>query len=406
MELTKPVSRRNYKSLLWHAAFLALAKNFMDVDTIIPAMLIDAGGTSIHVGFLTAILLGLAKIAQFFFAPFLQNKERKKGYLLLGINSRVLSLAGMAVIFLFSDSMNETTLLTLIFVLITIFAVSGSFANISFTDILGKSIMQEKRKSFFSVKQVLSNTGILISAYLASQVLVIFDYPSNYAALFFIAAFALFIASGGFWNVKEFTVKGFKISGVRSFIKEIKKEFQTNKKFVSYLLMTNTLGVSVTLLPFLILYAKDMFNSGSDEVGNFLIFKVIGSVITGIVLFYGSRSIRYQSMLYFIGILSFLMPLVIYFSSPGSFFYLLFIPGGVIFAIKEIAISGILLEISSNHNRSFYAGLTGAGNILPALFPILGGVLIKSWGFTPFFAIFMAVILSSFYFIYRLDCKR
>lgn len=406
MELTNTISKRNYNSLLWHAAFLALAKNFMDVDTIIPAMVIDAGGNSVHVGFLTAILLGVAKIAQFFFAPFLQNKERKKGYLLLGINSRVLSLASLATIFLFSGSLEEDTILFLIFVFITIFSVSGSFANISFTDILGKSVLQEKRKSFFSVKQVISNTGILISAYLASRVLVLYNYPSNYSALFFIAAFSLLVASLGFWNVKEISVNVFKINGVKSFVKEIKNEFRTNKKFVFYLLMVNTLGISITLLPFMILYAKDIFGAGNDEVGKFLLFKVIGSVVTGIILFYYSRRIRYQSMLYFMACVSLFMPVFVYLIPHDSWFFLLFIPGGVIFALQQVVISGVLLEISSNHNRAFYAGLAGAGNLLPALFPIFGGWLIKIWGFPLFFGIFMTIIASSFYFIYRLNCKR
>ena len=46
MELTKRILKNNYYSFLWYAIFLALAQNFMDIDTIIPAMLVDAGGSS------------------------------------------------------------------------------------------------------------------------------------------------------------------------------------------------------------------------------------------------------------------------------------------------------------------------------------------------------------------------
>ena len=38
------IYRHNYYAFLWHASFLSLAQNFMDVDTVIPAMLIEAGG--------------------------------------------------------------------------------------------------------------------------------------------------------------------------------------------------------------------------------------------------------------------------------------------------------------------------------------------------------------------------
>ena len=50
MELTEKVSKNNYICFLWHATLLALTQNFMDVDTVVPAMMIDAGGTSVHIG--------------------------------------------------------------------------------------------------------------------------------------------------------------------------------------------------------------------------------------------------------------------------------------------------------------------------------------------------------------------
>ena len=48
MSLTKKVSTHNFYAFLWHAGFLAFAQNFMDIDTIIPAMLIELGVTAFH----------------------------------------------------------------------------------------------------------------------------------------------------------------------------------------------------------------------------------------------------------------------------------------------------------------------------------------------------------------------
>jgi hypothetical protein len=44
VSLPREISNRNFFAFLWHAVFLAFAKNFMDVDTVIPAMLIESGG--------------------------------------------------------------------------------------------------------------------------------------------------------------------------------------------------------------------------------------------------------------------------------------------------------------------------------------------------------------------------
>ena len=157
MELNEQTSRNNYYCFLWHAIFLALTINFMDMDTIIPAMMVDAGASPLQLGVLTAIMVGGARFAQLFFAPFLNNQPSKKGYLLGGINARVLSLAGMALLFYFSVSIKGSFIILAIFILISLFSFSGSFANINYVDILGKSVLQQKRKAFFSIKHVLSN---------------------------------------------------------------------------------------------------------------------------------------------------------------------------------------------------------------------------------------------------------
>ena len=56
--LTEKISKVDFFVFAWHGIFLSLASNFMDVHTIIPSMLIKAGGNSIMLGFLTAIIVG------------------------------------------------------------------------------------------------------------------------------------------------------------------------------------------------------------------------------------------------------------------------------------------------------------------------------------------------------------
>ena len=389
-----------------HAVFLALAKNFMDVDTIIPAMMIDSGGTSLHVGFLTAIMVGGTKFAQLFFASFINNKKYKKGYLLLGINLRIFSLAGLAVLFFNSETLSSGIIIGTIFILMSIFSLSGAFANISYTDILGKSVWHEARKSFFSIKQVVSSIGVFISAFLAGKVLVSNDYPDNYAFLFLIAAFALGIASIGFWNVKEMGASRFIISGIKNYFRVIREEIRTNKKFANYLMLVNTQGIVLALMPFLILFAKENFSAGNEAVRTFLIFKVTGGVIIGSFLFYYARRLRYQNLLYLTSFLAFLVPVYVLIIPTFNIYFLSFLGTGFAYTLHKVAIEGVLLEVSNSKNRALYTGLSGAGSILPAVFPLLGGWLIDQFGFPLFFGLFMGIMLSSVYFIYKLNCKK
>ena len=392
---------------MWHAIFLALAQNFMDVDTIVPSMIIDAGGNSFHIGLLTAIMVGGSSFMQIAFSPYLNNKEEKKGYLIFAILMRVSALFGLGVLLFFYSHNNQFgSALTLIFVLIAIFSLSGAFAAISYTDILGKSMFEDKRKSFFSLRQALASLGVFISALLAAKMLTTFSYPYNYGALFMTAGVALAIATLGFWKVKEVRSKIVKLNKLKDYFITIKQEISTNSRLRGYLLIVNTLGISLSLLPFLMLYSKQHFDIGNDQVGQYLIFKVSAGVLSGLFIYYLAKRVKYKLMLYTIASIALLVPIHLVTYGTQWVFVGYFFIGGIIYTFYKVAMEGILLEVSNNENRAIYVGLSGAGNIIPALFPIVGGWLIATYGFNTFFTVFGLIILLSFYFIWRLDCKK
>ncbi|MDF1550552.1 MAG: MFS transporter, partial [Bacteroidales bacterium] len=223
---TEKTARNNFYSFLWHAAFLALAQNFMDVDTIIPAMLYEAGGNAFHIGLMTAIMVGGSSFTQLFFAPYISNKPFKKKFLLVGINSRVLSLIALGAILFYLNQKYSSAILLFIFFFIAVFSLSGAFANISYIDIIGKVIDPEKRKKLFSSRQIISGLAVFASAFLAKELITKNDFPVNYASSFFIGGLLLLIASGGFWKIKEKTKSGIKIKGTREFLNILKSELK------------------------------------------------------------------------------------------------------------------------------------------------------------------------------------
>jgi MFS family permease len=341
MNLSKSVSKHNFYSFLIHGVFLALAMNFMDVDTIIPSMLIESGGSSMHIGLLTAIMLGGSSFTQLLFSPYLQNKIFKKKYLLFGINARIASLVGLSLLFFYSVSLSGDARILFIFILITVFAFSGAFANISYTDILGKSILPDSRKSFFSIRQVLTGSGVLISAFFARRVLMSRQFPENYTFMFLIAAVFLGLASIGFWRIKETVASGYKIKGLKAFLNAVRVEIQSNSKLRYYLSFVNTLGISVAIFPFLILYAKENYQVGSSEIGTFLIYKVTGVVATGMLLFFVSKKIRYRYLLYSTVLLTLFIPLFVMILNDSLRFFWVFIVGGIVYSLYTISINGI-----------------------------------------------------------------
>jgi len=406
MTVPRNISTRNFYAFLWHAGFLALAQNFMDVDTVIPAMLVESGGKAIHIGIMTAIMLGGSSFTQLFFAPYISNKPFKKRFLLMGINSRILSLFALGFILFYLHGTQTKWVLWLIFLFITLFSLGGAFSNISYTDILGKSVNEEKRKVFFSTKQIIVGIVVLFSAFLAKKILTASAYPVNFAFMFFAGASLLLIASGGFWKVKENTPSTLKIKGFREFIKTLRSELTQNNKLVYFLGFINTQGIILSFLPFVMLYAKETLNTQSNATGNFLLFKIIGVVTVSMLVFFVARQIKYNPLLYLNVMLSVTVIITTLFIHNEHTLRYIFILGGVIYSLYSITMNGLLLEVSGNENRALYTGFAGAGNILPALFPLAGGWIIGHWGYTVFFILFLLIVSSSCFFIRKIDCKK
>jgi len=406
MSLTSKISTHNFRSFLFHATFLAFAKNFMDVDTVLPAMLVEAGGGAMHIGIMTAIMLGGGSFTQLLFAPYLSNKTYKKNYLLFGINTRVFSLAGLGGLLFLLKGEHTGIVLWLAFIFIAIFSLTGAFANISYTDILGKSVLQEKRKTFFSSVQIISGVVVLGAAFLVKQVLVWKEYPVNYAFMFFIGASLLLLASGGFWRLKEVVPSKLKISGFKGFFKILKSELKHNKKLKYFLGLVNTQGIAISFLPFVILYAKESFQTESNDTGTFLIFKVIGIVFVSILVLLGAKKLKYNLLLYSNVFLSLLLASMALIITDVAMIKYIFVIGGVVFSLYTMTMSGLLLEVSGNENRALYTGFAGAGNILPTVFPLIGGSIIKHFGYTAFFILFMLVISFAVFFILKINCKK
>jgi len=404
--MNSKTSKWNFKSFLWHAVFLSLAANFMDVNTVVPSMILKLGGNSIHLGFLTTIMIGGASFMQLIFSFALSNEAYKKKWLLLGINVRVITLFLLAALFFFSPQLSNTFTFVSLFVLITIFSFSGSFANISYIDMNGKVIDAKERKHFFSLKQFLSSAGLIVSALVARHLLKITDFPDNYSLLFLLAGGLLFIASFGFYAIKELVPSTNKRRKLKDFFVQMPVEIRQNANLKNYLFIINFLGIGISLLPFVILLAKKQFDFTASMVGNFVLYSTIGMLIGSLTLYFLAKKFSYKRVLIVDVFIGASLPIAALLLSNNEFLYQgIFIMAGIFASTYKISVNGMLIEISNNENRTFYAGISGAGNIFTMIFPIIAGIFISYFGFTWVFIFMSLSMLSSIYFIRKLNCQ-
>lgn len=399
--------KRNFKAFVWHAIFLSLAQKFMDVSTVIPTMLIQSGGTPVHLGILTAIMVGGNQFMGIFFASFQTHRERKKKYLLTGINLRVSALILMGVVLAYAGMMQGSAIIASILVLMTIFSFSGAFAGIAYNDILGRAIDKGARKSFFIVKQTLASVGILASALLARRALQLLPYPRNYSILFLIAGGLLFIATLGFWVIREEATPVKEDLSYPQRFKLLKDAFVGDKNLRNYLYLTNTVSIGFAIIPFLISFAKSSFGLTSADTGNFLLLQVSGMIVSTLIYRFTSKGHSYKGILAVFAITGAFIPvLALLFHGNKTLYFSLFFLSGIVLAARQIVLPGILLEISTDENRAIYTGLSGLGSVGVIAYPVLAGIIIQSFGYKSVFIVTSILILSSFYFARKVNCKR
>ncbi|HAF86653.1 MAG TPA: hypothetical protein DCG32_09905 [Sphaerochaeta sp.] len=403
---TQQIQKRNYTAFLVHALFLALTMNFIDINTVVPNMLAESGATSLHMGILSSIMIGGTSFMQLLFAGIIYPLRRKKPALLAGIYLRVTALIVLG-IFLRTLSGAALWKVWTILGLMTVFSLSGAFANISYTDILGRTIEPARRKNLLTLKQLISSIGVIASALLVKVILSNLTYPKNYSTLFLLAGGLLALATIGFWMIKEEDApKQEKLSLGKRFV-AFGQIIKNDKNMRLYLILINTSGIILSTIPFFILFARTRFSIDGSLTGTFLLIQMAGSLLTNTLLTFFSKGQHYRRLLYLFVGLGAAIPLIAVLASPSPLtFSLVFLLTGSSLALYQILAPGILLEISTDENRPLYSGLAGAGSIMNILYPILAGALVASIGFVAVFILTSLYILVGFYAAKNIQCKR
>jgi len=395
------VNKRNFRAFLWHAAFLALATTFTDVNTILPSMIVSAGGTDMQIGLLTAIMVGTPILGQLAFASYLHLKPRKKGFLLLGINLRVIALAMVAVVMWNMETLTGSVVIGLVMVLMFVFAIAGTFAGVSYTDILGKSLPENQRPRFFVSRQVVNSVGILVSALIASQLLGQLEYPSRYVWLFGAASLLLLFASLGFWALEEepAEVQGDNQS-VFQVLKSIPGYIRTDRGLRDYIYLINLTGFGLTLMPFYVAIIKTEYGLTGQQVGAYLLANIFGMIASNFIWAKVVKQYGFRGVVRGCIICGAVLPLLalILIHGPAAYFLIVFFLMGVAISARKIAFEGLFLEITTKENRALHNGVVGAMSLSTALFPLAAGGLIGVTGYAPVFILGSILVASAYRF--------
>jgi MFS family permease len=385
--------------LWWHGFWLAASLTFTEFNTVLPSLILDAGGAEIHIGVLTAIMIGVPLLAQLGFAGYLHGRDRKKPYLMLGIHLRVLALAGAATTIGITRSADTAVVIGLLYVWMLLFSMSGAFAGISYTDITGRAVPSEQRRRFFVLKQTFAGVGVLGAALAGRTLLARFDYPTEYQLMFFAAAGALLVATVGFWTLRE--PSGSEADPTKSrprywqVMGSIPRMLKADRTLRLYILASNLVGLGITLVPFYVSLARTRIGLGSDQVGTLLLVQIVAMVASNALWSHVAKRRGFKGVIRWLILIAASGPPLALLLATGPFapfFPLIFLLSGSAHSADHIAGDAVIIEISNEQNRALYSGVFGTLNLTRAAFPVASGALLAALGYE---AVFMAVAVAA-----------
>jgi len=386
---------------IWHGFFLGLTTSMLDLNTVFPALVTELTGSRVVFGLLYGVMLGAPLVFNLLFSHHLRSKPYKKGYLLAGIWLRALSFFGMSVTTFLLGKEHPSLAIASFFIWVFLFSVSAGFAGISYADLLGKTMMGPARVRLYAAKQFAGSTasfggGLLVSFLFRSGGP---GFPYNYGINLAVGFVGLGIATAGFYRIREPAspppARG--PETLSAYLRGVPALLRQDARFRRFLLVENLTSFSVMALPFYMVFARERFGLDTKYIGQYLLVQVAGTILSNLVWGRIARRSSPKAIVRTCILLGAMIPvaaLLLARTNPVWYAVLFFFIGFIISG-RRIGFEPYLLDIAPEESRTEYLGIRGTLNVLIVLLPVIGGLLIGRFGYTPVFLLVSASMVTS-----------
>ena len=308
----------------------------------------------------------------------------------------------LAMVVFFSKAVNPFCLLIGFFFLFSIYALGGGLAGVAFTDVVGKTIPQGKRGSFFGMRMFFGGGLAALAGILIERILRTHNFPKNFGIMFTVAAALIILALLSFSLVKEPPVGKRPERG--RFRENLRLGFETVKRDRNFRMLIWTrvaIGAYVLGFPFYIIFAKEYLLIPTSIAGIFLSVQMAGYLSSNILWGYLSNNKSNKLVLLLSAICSTICPLLLILSILaeipvwlyGSIFFFL----GATIAGLDMGYTNYLLEIAPEDRRPIYVGFLNT-IVGPTIFlSAVGGLIIQLTSFAFLYSLVLLISIVSIF---------
>lgn len=394
-ELTRKQTYRNYVLLIIEGIFFTVGMVFFDTNTILPLLMEKLTGSAIMVGFIgTAPALGMG-LTSLLAGNWVRPYRYKKRFIVTISSLGRLPLWILGLSLLFITTKNVYFWGTLIIGIQLMFWLADGAVYSAWSDLIGKSINSDSRGRFLGSMQIIGGIIAIMAGGIVNRILNLeyLSFPGNYGLILSIGAFLFTISVLSFAGVIEKPSSTGKRENIINLLKLIPHYFKTVKPFSLAMTVLFFSNIALISFPFYITYARTNFGLKSSDVGILISSQIIGKMLGGLFLgFIGDKAGHEKAVLCFAvsSLIPPLMAMVLGTTVAGNsvliisiiiFFFLGMFKRGWIGFINYI------IDLVPDHQRTLYTGLMNLIRIPAAILPVLGGLLVSAYGYTPVFVI-------------------
>ena len=379
--------RRNFVAGLVHGVFFQAAAAFGSIHTVLPAFVALLTPSTVAVGLMAAVE-GVGEILpQMFTAYLIEDRPRKKPYLLAIITVRWVSWALLAFLTYQYASTRPELVLGVLIALFALFSVAGGMGTVVYADVFSKAIQARRRGRFVGLRQLFGYLMAIGAGYVVKLILddpVRFPFPASYATIFALSAALLLVAFTGFALIREPVYPVQRASrSLGDLLRRAVVLARQNPNFRRLLGARALTAMVLALAPFYVVYARTEAGVDPGMVGLYLSAQMAGGALSNLLWGWlgdrhGNRAVIVGTAV--VGALAPLLALLVPWVTA-----LLFIP---VFAALGATISGMrlgysnfILEMAPVELRPTCVALQNTLLTPVMVLPLLVGALIEVWSY-------------------------
>jgi MFS family permease len=387
--------------LVDYVCFVGVVLALIDPTSVLPAFVRQLTDSEFVVGLVSTIFHGGWLLPQLAAGRLINDKPRKKPYVLAGLSGRVLPWVIALALWAGLDR-NPTALLVLSFTCIGLFMASDGVVGVAWFDIVARAIPWKRRSRLIGLVQLISGlTGIGAGA-LVGLILTLRLFPDDYALIFTLAGVALIPTTIAEALVREpqpeevnRQANGYVRGGWL-------KPLVTDPTFRRLMVCRMLVGMMYLAAPFYVGHADDVLHLPESIIGRFVIAQTLAGMVAGTTLGLVSERrglgfvIRIGSAAAAIGPL---FALAAHIAGDGwlvrayPFIYVML---GVVNSVRLLGFTNYLLEIAPDGMRPVYVGLGNTIAGVLTIAPMIGGWLLEATSYATLFSVTTVIVAVGF----------